>query len=294
MKSNEKPDQNLQVWLDTVKVQEPTAQQSNDMQARLMDSINQYSEATNANSEEKKEPSKLSAMWRWIKDFSTLPKLGFAASLTFVCVLTISIVMSTSVVSPAFAVVKETLAKVSSMYYQGKMFSNEQLTMQIDVYHQAPSKVRVLTQSMMNEQLQMEVISILDTSLGQGLTLMPHAKVAIPMSFAPGENVSDADQNPLLWVNKVLDYEGEVIQLPASWIDGVFANAYQIEAEGMKVTLWINGETQLPVSLIVESPYVDGKRNFVLEATLAFNQVLDPTLFDLHPSDEYKLVNGDN
>ena len=92
----------------------------------------------------------------------------------------------------------------------------------------------------------------------------------------------------------VLDYEGEVIQLPASWINGVFANAYQIEAEGMKVTVWINGETQLPVSLTVESPYVDGKRTFVLEAKLEFNQLLDPALFDLNPSDEYKLVNGDN
>ena len=294
MKSNEKPDQNIQAWLDTVKVQAPTVQQSNDMQARLMESINQYNEDTHASISEEHEPLKLGAMWIWIKELSTLPKLGFAASLTFACVLTISIVMSSSVVSPAFAVVKETLAKVSSMYYQGKMFSNERLTMQIEVYHQAPSKVRVLTQPIMNEQVQMEVISILDTSLGKGVTLMPHAKVAIPMSFTPGENVSDPDQDPLLWVNKVLDYEGEVIQLPASWINGVFANAYQIEAEGMKVTVWINGETQLPVSLTVESPYVDGKRTFVLEAKLEFNQLLDPALFDLNPSDEYKLVNGDN
>lgn len=295
MKSNDNTEKHLQPWIEAVQAQQPTTQQSDNMQMRLMASIHresadQQGEASNTNHPDN-EPG--FSLWLWIQNLSTGPKLGFAASVALACVLAISVVMSTSVVSPAFAAVKERLAQVTSMYYKGEMRSNEQATMQIEVYYQAPSKLRISTKPILEGRLPMEVINIFDIEKGQGLTLMPHASVAMPVAFAPGDDVSNLEQDPLSWVNKVLDQQGKVTELPAKWIDQIFANGYKVRQQGMTITLWVDGATELPVSIKVESQKVDGIQSFIFEANMKFNDLLDPALFDLTPSSEYRMLTED-
>lgn len=290
MKSNHNTQSHLQPWIDAVQAQEPTEQQSEDMHARLMAMISQHRETDGTH---KVEKSSTNSFWLWIKNLSTGPKLGFAASLALICVLIISVVMSTSVVSPAFAAVKKSLAQVTSMYYKGEMLSNEKVTMQIEVYHQSPSKVRIVTKPITEGRSQMEVINIFDISKGQGITLMPHANIAMPISFTPNVNMPNLEQDPLSWVNKVLEHKGKIINLQAKRINEIPATGYKIQEAGMTVSLWINSATQLPIRITVESAKLDGVRAFVFEANMEFNQVLDAALFDLTPSSEYRIMSGD-
>ncbi len=290
MKSNHNTQSHLQPWIDAVQAQEPTEQQSEDMHARLMAMISQHRETDGTH---KVEKSSTNSFWLWIKNLSTGPKLGFAASLALICVLIISVVMSTSVVSPAFAAVKKSLAQVTSMYYKGEMLSNEKVTMQIEVYHQSPAKLRIVTKPITEGRSQMEVINIFDISKGQGITLMPHANIAMPISFTPNVNMPNLEQDPLSWVNKVLEHKGKIINLQAKRINEIPATGYKIQEAGMTVSLWINSATQLPIRITVESAKLDGVRAFVFEANMEFNQVLDAALFDLTPSSEYRIMSGD-
>jgi outer membrane lipoprotein-sorting protein len=290
MKANDNTNKHLQAWIEAVQDQEPTKQQSDYMHARLMVSISQQPEAGDTHQVEKIPTTSL---WIWIKNLSTGPKLGFAASIALVCVLSISVVMSTSVVAPAFAAVKKGLAQVTSMYYKGEMLSNGKATMQIEVYHQSPSKLRIVTKPMLDGRAQIEVVNIFDISKGQGMTLMPHANIAFPIRFTPNVDVSNLEQDPRSWINKVLEHEGKVTKLQTTQINGIPATGYLVKEAGMTITLWINGATKLPVRITVESPKVGGVRTFVFEANMKFNLALDAALFDLTPSSEYRIMNGD-
>jgi hypothetical protein len=91
------------------------------------------------------------------------------------------------------------------------------------------------------------------------------------------------------WHTKILNYDGEVAIEPAVVINGIETTVFIIEPENMKLTLWVNPLTELPIRIRVETMT---EQSFVFEADVTFNKVIDPVMFDLAPSD-YKTMGTD-
>lgn len=292
MKSNNPSEDILNKWVDLVKKEKVSEELEIDVQSRLMTRI--VLEETKHRNETHDQAIKHWPFFNWLKNLTTGPQLGFAASFVLACVLIISLAVSTSMTSPVFASVKATLAKVSSMHYEGVMKSYGVVTMQLEIFHKVPNNLRIITRPISNaQQPALEVINIFNVAKGQGLTLMPHAKVAMPVTFEPGSEVTNTKEDPLAFVHKVLNYQGNVKELPAKWTNESFANGYQITDENMLVTLWIDSKTQLPVQVVVKMEALDGSVPFEFAADFKFNTYLENALFDLTPPTDYRIGGAD-
>jgi outer membrane lipoprotein-sorting protein len=295
MSSKSENEQQTPTWLETVKQQHPTQQQEQDMQARLMQTIAEQEvlhshKATTHDSESK------TGIFAWLSSISFSPKakMSLGASFAFAFVFAIGLITTGGVVSPAFASVQEKLAQISTMYYTGKMSSEGQTIMQMEVHYQAPNLVRIVTSPVVNGQTQSEVINILDTQAGKGMTLMPMANMAMPMNFPANQTGNNVEDDPLSWLNKIMAYQGEVIELPPQYVNGIYAYGYQIEDNLMQITLWVDSETTLPVNIQTVIYNQEGASSFVFDADVEFNQTLDNGLFDMVPPKSYQIMGSED
>lgn len=279
MSTNTKHDQTVLNILNEIKSQKPTAKEDDAMQSRLAVLIEQYDGPV---AEEEHINTKNGGFWPTIKRLFNPLQLGMVGTAT-AFVLTLSFVLTSTVATPVYANVINNLNVITSMIYSGKMESNGEGIMNIDVFYQAPSKIRVVSQPLPSVHNTPSVINVMDTELGKGLIIFPARQVAMPLDFPPGKNAKDALENKLFdWHTHILNYEGEVITEPGGMINSIETTAFIIKPEQMTITLWVDPKTELPVRIRVESAT---QANFIFEADVSFNQQLDPSLFDLNPSD---------
>jgi outer membrane lipoprotein-sorting protein len=268
--------------LDKVQKQKPSEHDDTAMQTRLYDAIKAFDGPVG---EEAPSNGKFN-LWHCLKQVKLLGLLGTASAL----VLTIALVITTSVSTPVFASVVKNLAEITSMVYTGQMRSNKHIIMTVEVFYQSPNKIRVVNTPLPGIEGAPTVVNVMDTELGKGLILFPERKVAMPFNFAPGKNAKEGLEDELFdWHTKVLHYDGEVVIEPAVVINGIETTVFIIEPENMKLTLWVDPVTELPIRIRVETMT---EQSFVFEADVTFNKVIDPVMFDLAPS-AYKTMGTD-
>jgi outer membrane lipoprotein-sorting protein len=277
----------LTKWLDSVKQNNASVEQEEIAQLRLMLAIEQFEV------NEAKDENHAVRLFAWLKNISRGGQVSMAFSVAMAAVLTIGFSLSSSVISPAFAQIQQTLKQASSMQYSGVMLSNGEPTMEMKVYYQQPNKVRIETSPLLSGKAQGTVTTILDTQAGKGLTLISQAKMAMPFEFATSEEGGLPEEEFLSWMDTILEYDGEVILLASKNINDVFATGYEIYESGMTITLWVESASQLPISLRVQSDVVNGQTAFEFNADLRFNGILDETLFDINAQEGYQLVSGE-
>jgi outer membrane lipoprotein-sorting protein len=214
-------------------------------------------------------------------------------SVAIAAVLAIGFTISSSVISPAFAQIQQTIKQASSMHYSGVMLSNGEPNMEIQVYYQQPNKVRIETSPMHSGEAQGTVTTILDTQVGKGLTLISQAKMAMPFEFAASAEGGLPEEDFLSWMDTILEHDGEVIVLASKNINDAFATGYEIYESGMTITLWVENASQLPINLRVQSDVLNGQAAFEFNADLRFNDMLDDALFDINAQEGYQLMSAE-
>lgn len=285
MSTNHESDQAVVYMLNKVKAQQPSEQDDNTMQLRLVAAIEQYEGSVC----EKPEQSKT----RW---WANLQQLWHPKQLTFVgtaavLMLTTALFFTSSVSTPAFAAIVKKLNDIKSMVYSGQMYSEGQPLMNIKVFYQAPSKIRVETQPLPGARGAPAVINVMDTELGKGLIIFPQRQAAMPLDFASGKNAKDALENKLFdWHTQILNYKGEVTVEAGENINGINTIMFIICEENVEITLWVDPQTELPVRIRVQMLQQAG---FVFEANVTFNEMIDPSLFDL-AGDAYHMMGSDD
>ncbi len=276
----------IQTMLNKVKGQKPSEHDDIAMQSRLCAAIDAHD-----NPVDEEEPGNgMIRLWSWLKTASQPKRFGLAGTAAAL-VLTAVLIITTSVSKPAFASVVKKLSEITSMVYTGQMQSNDQVIMTVEVFYQSPSKIRVVNAPLPGVEGAPSVVNVMDTELGKGLILFPERKVAMPINFTPGQNAKEALENELLdWHTKILNYDGEVKSEPGVVIDGIETTVFTVEPENMRLTLWVDPKTELPIRIKVET--MDGPY-FVFEADVAFNEAIDPEMFDLAPSG-YEIMGADS
>lgn len=292
MKTNTNLSPLLESYVDEVKQQSTSEKQDQDMQQRLMANI-ENAEIAQPQVKSKSITERLKALISQLFVMPKVAKLSMFGSFALACVVTVGIMLSSSVTSPAFASVVKSLSQITSMIYQGSMQSNGKQIMQLEVYYQAPSKVRVVSTPQTGEVTHPSMINILDTQAGKGLILMQQAKVAVPFNFTPSSTVVSPDQDPLYWLDAIKQHKGKVKVLEQKWIEGLHVAGYELYVSGMTIVLWADVETNLPVQIKLQMDEVNGQSPFIFEADLQFNQPLDESLFSLQPEEGYKLGKED-
>jgi outer membrane lipoprotein-sorting protein len=273
----------LEKYLQQVKAQTPAKEQAEQAQQRLQQAIAGYQEIpVESESWLRRLKQRLSAMMpgRYVT------WTGSAA----ICTLVFGLMFSATQ-TPAFAAVVEKLQQIASMSYSGVMSSNGQPIMDLQVYYQAPDKVRIENTPLAGQQKAAPVINILDVSQGKGLILMPGPKMATPFSFTPNQqSMQSVEDDPLYWFEAIKNHQGEVTTLPTKMVNGTEAVGYKIVEQNILITLWASVQTSLPVKVEV-SMAGPGEREdiFHLEADLEFNRQLDPQLFSLTPDSTYRM-----
>lgn len=280
-------EQALPKWLDSVKHNNASIEQEEDAQMRLMKAIEQFE------MDEAGDTTKKVGLLAWLKNMSLGGQVSMACSVAMAAVLTIGFTMSSSVITPAFAQIQQTIMQATSMHYSGTMLTNGEPSMEIEVYYQQPNKVRIETSPIFSGNAQGSITTILDTTAGKGLTLMSEAKIALPLEFPASEEGGLPQEDFLSWVDTIVNYEGEVRVLTSKNINDVFASGYEIYESGMTITLWVNNASQLPISLRVLSDTVNGETPFEFNADLRFNDTLNEALFNLHVQEGYQLMSAD-
>jgi outer membrane lipoprotein-sorting protein len=200
--------------------------------------------------------------------------------------------------SPAFASVIANLNSITSMVYKGKMLSNGSTVMKLDVFYQAPGLLRIETRPSANGPNTTNdvapVINILDTTLGKGVSLITQGKMAMPFEFAPDQSASSPEEDPLYWLEAVKQHQGEVVVLDPQEINGVMTTGYQITDLQMTITLWVDAVSELPVRIHIVMDKVNNQIPFEFVADVTFNTKLKSDLFDLQPSAEYRMMEGED
>ena len=275
----------IQNILNTVQKQRPSGQDDSAMQSRLLAAIDTYDGPVGEDTSGKSEFS----FRTWLKTVVQPWQLGIAGT-TAALVLAVALIVSTSVSTPAFASVVEKLSNIKSMVYAGQMQSNGMNIMELAIYYQSPSKIRVVNTPTPGQVNSPTVVNVMDTELGKGLILFPDRNVAMPVDFTPGMNAKAALENELLdWHSKILSYQGEVEVKANTLVNGVDTTAFIIEPDNMRVTLWVDPATQYPIRIKVETMAAE---RFVFEADVVFNTVIDPAMFDLSPAG-YQIMGAD-
>lgn len=299
MQSNLPGEQNLHTYIDRIKQQKPSAEQDLKMERDLLARIENYANSHQAKTQYGSQQAARQPNWLEVSGAFLFTKLNWntyslLGSFTLVCLLSLSVFLSSGVNSPAFASVVDKLGQISSMYYKANMKSNGQSVMQLEVYYQAPSQLRVeSTPAMANNDNQGAIINILDTNLGQGMILIPANKLAMPFEFNANQRKDSPDKNPLYWLDAVKQYQGEVVNLAPKTLNAQEVVGYEIYVSNMTVTLWVNINTEWPVQIEIMMDKINGQSPFEFVADVEFNQYIDPNLLSLQPSDEYSRVQGD-
>lgn len=285
-------DAGLQAYVDGAKRQSTSKSEDDAMQQRLMARLENHQEPWES-SGTRSGFYRLKVWLDSLSGMSAMAKLGMAGSFAFAGVLTIGLLLSSSVSSPAFASVVQKLTEITSMHYQGQMRSNGQDLMSVEVFYLAPSKVRVVTTPNVGAAQPLPMINILDTELGKGLILMPQAKMAMPFEFLPGAVTDSPEDDPLHWLDTILNHKGDVEVLDSVRIGNTQAVGFVIVESGLTIMLWVDAATNLPMQIRLEMDEMDGQSPFVFEADVQFNQDLDEALFSLHATGDYQIENED-
>jgi outer membrane lipoprotein-sorting protein len=299
MPSNKELDEKLTSFVETLKNRKSASEQEHIAQSRLLHSINSYAEPqvnASANKEKKgwidKMRSTISPSGSPFK--KTQLAIGAFASITVASVVSVSLYLGSAAQSPAFATVVANLRQIDSMIYQAQMSSNGQAIMSLDVYYQAPNKLRIENTPLIGQagdgDAEALVVNILDTEKGQGVILMPMNKTAMPFSFSVDRLNDKPAENPLLWLDVVKNYKGDVSILEPNEVNGIAAIGYQFTEAGITVTMWVDERSEIPVSIKVRSEEVNGQSAFELDGQVFFNEHIDDSLFDLQLGPEYKAV----
>lgn len=271
-------DSRLELYVRAARETQPASEVSGPVLGRLAQAIDNHElEASTAGAT------------GWLSRLMPRVALNWAGgSAAAAVVLAVILVLATGTTQPAFAAVVAQLDQVRTMVYRGHMISAGKAMMDVTVYYRAPANVRVENTSLAGGKPGMTLVNVLDVSKGKGIVLMPQPKIAVPFSFSPKGGPAD-QVDPLDWFEKVKQYQGEVTHLPAREIDGEKVTGFEIHPEGMTVTLWVDGHTDLPVQVHV----TNADATFELDANLVFNQVLDDQLFSLAPAPGYTLRSPD-
>ncbi|WP_100656124.1 LolA family protein [Alteromonas flava] len=286
MKSDYSTEAKLEKILSIVKSQHTTEQEDIAMQNRLNEAIEAYAGPV---AEDPEQSEATIGFWQWLKQVSVPKQLGFAGSAAAL-VLTVAVLVTSTASAPAFAAVVKKLNAITSMVYSGEMTANGQAMMNIEVYYQAPGKLRVVNSPRPNANGAPTIINVVDTEQGKGSILFPDRNMAMPIDFAPASDAKAALEDELFdWYSTILNYQGDVNIEPSVLLYGVETTVYVIEPENMRVTLWVDPDTELPIKIRVETQ-VD--QSFIFEADVAFNQTLEASLFDLSPQG-YTLMGPD-
>jgi outer membrane lipoprotein-sorting protein len=299
MQSNLQPDPLLNTYIDGIKQQQPTAEQDLKMEQRLFASIDNFTQSNNEQAQHQAKQSASKANWlqvltRLLFSKPKLNKYSLLGSFALACLLSVGLFLTSGVNSPAFANVVNKLEQISTMYYNGNMKSNGQAIMQLEVFYQAPSQLRIEnTPAMGDNENQGAMINILDTSIGKGMILIPANKLAMPFNFSATELDETPDKNPLYWLDEVKQYKGEVVLMEPKVLNNQKVVGYQIYVSNITMTLWVNVNTEWPVQIEMMMDKVNGQSPFEFVADVEFNQYIDPSFFSLQPSDEYSTVKGD-
>lgn len=302
MPSNTELDEKLTPFVETLKKRESVPEHEHIAQTNLLFSINSYVEPqvnASTSTEKKSWLNKMHATFsQLIRSFKrTQLAVGAFASIAVASAVSVSLYLGSSAQSPAFASVVANLRQIDSMNYQAKMFSNGLPIMRLDIYYQAPNKLRVentpLAGQAGDEDAQALVVNILDTNKGQGVILMPMSKKAMPFSFSVDKLNDKPAENPLLWLDAVKSYKGDVRILEPTEVNGTAAIGYQFTEAGITVTMWVDELSEMPVSIKVRSEEVNGQSAFELDGQVFFNEPIDDSLFDLQIGSEYKAVSKD-
>ncbi|ALS98894.1 hypothetical protein [Lacimicrobium alkaliphilum] len=275
--------QELEKYLQQIKAQTPDKDQTDQAQQRLQQAIAGYQEIP------LKSESWLNRLKQRLGTVLPARYLAWTGSAA-ICTLVFGLMFSTAQ-TPAFAAVVEKLQQISSMSYSGVMSSNGLQIMDLQVYYQAPDKVRIENTPLAGQQQAAPVINILDVSLGKGLILMPGPKMATPFSFTPNQqSMQSVEDDPLYWFEAIKNHQGEVTRLSAQMVNDTEAVGYQIIEQNILITLWASVKTSLPVKVEVSMPGTGENQGvFHLEADLEFNRQLDPQLFSLTPDSSYRM-----
>ncbi|NVJ59633.1 MAG: transposase [Gammaproteobacteria bacterium] len=189
---------------------------------------------------------------------------------------------SSLALTPLYADMVTKLKTITSMIYNGRMTISGNHTMDIKVYYQHPDKLRVETLPA-GHASEAASINILDLANGKGQISFPAQNMTVPYPFEPGstDNLKQ-EEDPLGWYHTLINADpSKVTEIETKEIKGSLAQGFLIEDQGTQIRVWVNSNTQLPVSLNVRLPQQDGQELFELQAELTFNKKIDAELFKL-------------
>ena len=284
MNTHDKLNGDFEQAVTQLKQQTPSEQQFQAMQENLDLVIAQESKRQAAVDSRDQSESFLSKLSHFVR----FPKVLASSAATFAIAVVSMILVSTSS-GPAFAKVVEQLNSLNSMSYSSQLFSQGKKLMTLKVFYQSPGQVRVETYQGATGADQPSMVNILNTALGKGLILLPANQQAVPFDFANQNNkaaVQPITENPLQWFELLKEFKGEAEVLEPKLIKGNYAQGYEITESGMKITIWADVDTNIPVQFSLESNV--GESLFEMEADISINPLLSKDLFSLQTPGHYQ------
>ncbi len=291
MNNSKSTEQRFNESIEQLKAQDIDSHDELNLQKRIKIAVTQEAqrlEKLNAEQQPQKMKSSFAQMLSGLKS-----KLVYAGSSAFAVGFIGFMVIMGGTSQSAFAKVQEQLVSVENLFYQSKMYVQQQPIMQISVWFQQPGNVRVETQPLTANAEQAKSINLIDTDQGKGLILFPGNKLAMPFEFDAGA-ASDPKQNPLHWFDVVKDYQGEVVELEQRMLDGQLLNGHLIKESGITIELWSSSDTNLPQEISIYDGETIASSSFRMLGRLTFNQPLDLQLFKLEVPAGYQTAGQDN
>jgi hypothetical protein len=185
---------------------------------------------------------------------------------------------------PALADVRERIVAAPAMRFTARVYRpGASRATEYDVQFRRPGWVR--------QEGPNGVVSVLDFSTRQGLTLLPSQKRAIRVtlgSLAHPSSLRDGEWNFVAEVRRLLD-SPNVQPLGSRRIDGRDASGWHASAGRRWLRAWLDLETGEPLRFEMSGPLGQGK---VVLTDFDLDADPDPSLFSLAPPEGYQLEPG--
>lgn len=193
-----------------------------------------------------------------------------------------SILFLGSATTPLYADMVAKLRDITSMTYHGSMNVNGDHLMDINVFYQHPDKLRVETLPT-GTAAAGGSINIMDLANGQGQITFPEQDMSVPYPFDPNNREQvDSEDDPLAWYDSLINADpNAVTTLESREVDGKLLTGFLVEDQGTEIRVWVDANTDLPVSVNVLVPQTGEQGVFEMQADLTFNQQLDAELFHI-------------
>ncbi|TQV71058.1 DUF2092 domain-containing protein [Aliikangiella marina] len=295
MNQNQPLDPKLDSTLQQMKALEPDEATYQAMEDRLLSAIEQHAHS-HSNIENDTTDANQRTFFEVFKAIFQ-PQRILAGGLATLAFVVSSLLLFTSNTQSAFAQVISHLQNINTMQYQANMIANGNPLMSLKVLYKTPDKVRVETtpasQTDQHNPAGAQMINIIHSQHGKGLTLIPAQKFAIPFAFSVDKAAQSIEQNPLHWFELAKEFKGEAEYLGTDVVNAQNVEGFRFANNDIVISIWANTETNMPVRFAMSSDNGGDQPIFTMQADLELNISIEESLFSLEIPADYTLVGED-